>query len=231
MLKKIKECNKGKKVKKILASLLAIILMFSNFTLLGSCIINGLVSYAADVEINNQDNKTNSENIAFEAYFMNEKGQKVYEVDSDINSEETKLYISLGVKNKGYLKNAKIELLDANFNLKNYENVVYSQNEEDNNSEKFGVTKTITLNNNQINAGETMSLKDDNAEEDGLTIRSLTKSDSFNINSLNSISKIRLTGDYYEESNEETIIAGGLCQGLRLLFQQLVQGFLHAAAD
>ena len=28
-----------------------------------------------------------------------------------------------------------------------------------------------------------------------------------------------------------TLIAGGLCQGLRLLLQQLVQGFLHAAAD
>ncbi len=27
------------------------------------------------------------------------------------------------------------------------------------------------------------------------------------------------------------LIAGGLCQGLRLLLQQLVQGFLHAAAD
>ena len=27
------------------------------------------------------------------------------------------------------------------------------------------------------------------------------------------------------------LIAGGLCQGLRLLFQQLVQGFLHATAD
>ena len=27
------------------------------------------------------------------------------------------------------------------------------------------------------------------------------------------------------------LIAGGLRQGLRLLFQQLVQGFLHAAAD
>ena len=28
-----------------------------------------------------------------------------------------------------------------------------------------------------------------------------------------------------------TLIAGGLCQGLCLLLQQLVQGFLHAAAD
>ena len=27
------------------------------------------------------------------------------------------------------------------------------------------------------------------------------------------------------------LIAGGLRQGLRLLFQQLVQGLLHAAAD
>ena len=27
------------------------------------------------------------------------------------------------------------------------------------------------------------------------------------------------------------LIAGGLCQGLRLLLQQLVQGFLHAAAN
>ena len=27
------------------------------------------------------------------------------------------------------------------------------------------------------------------------------------------------------------LVAGGLCQGLHLLLQQLVQGFLHAAAD
>ena len=27
------------------------------------------------------------------------------------------------------------------------------------------------------------------------------------------------------------LVAGGLCQGLRLLLQQLVQGFLHAAAN
>lgn len=201
MLKKIK---KGKINTKILALLLAIMLMFSNFTLLGSCIINGLVSYAVDAEVNNQDNKTNSENVVFEAYFINREGEKVYEVERDINCEDTKLYISLGVKNKGYLENAKIEFLDANFNLKNYENVVCSQ-EEDNNSENFGTVKTIVLNNNQINAGENIALKDDNGEEDGLTIRALTKLDSFNINSLKAISKIRLTGDYYEENSEEPI--------------------------
>ena len=64
-------------IKKILAILTVIMLMSTDFFVLGS----GLISYAAEIE-----NSTNNENIEFSTYFKNEKGEKVSTLQTSIKS-------------------------------------------------------------------------------------------------------------------------------------------------
>lgn len=79
----------------------------------GSYLGSGLVSYAVD----EQNGKTNIDNVTFEAYFKDEKGQKVYNQEADINSK-IKLYMSISVK-EGTLKNVKLDFSNSNFKLEN----------------------------------------------------------------------------------------------------------------
>ena len=76
-----------------------------------------LKSYALDMNLSDQDNKTNIDNVKFDVYFdSNNKTDK--EIEKDINSEDLTLFVEVDVQNGGYLSNGQIELANCNFELK-----------------------------------------------------------------------------------------------------------------
>lgn len=98
-------------VRKLIAVLLVIILVGANLTILGEYTI----AYAAsDDELNKQDSKTNNKNVSFNSYFDGESHSAVF----DINSEEAKIYLKLGVNTAGYVENGTIEFQNVNFKIK-----------------------------------------------------------------------------------------------------------------
>lgn len=174
MFNNFKNLNKGRIRVKVIATMLAIILTLANFTLLGTYLnrVN-----ATEIDLSNQNNKTNNENVKFEVYLdANDRGIK--EKTADINSTEEKLYISASVQGAGTLKNAKIELLNTNFSLKN--------------------NQAIT----NIGIGTIEAEKGLNAALE-ITAK---KQDKYNLDLLNMVSEIKLTGEYIDGSGKVTDI-------------------------
>ncbi len=174
MFNNFKNLNKGRIRVKVIATMLAIILTLANFTLLGTYLnrVN-----ATEIDLSNQDNKTNNENVKFEVYLdANDRGIK--EKTADINSSEEKLYISASVQGTGTLRNAKIELLNTNFSLKN--------------------NQAIT----NIGIGTIEAEKGLNAALE-ITAK---KQDKYNLDLLNMVSEIKLTGEYIDRSGKVTDI-------------------------
>lgn len=157
-------------IKKILAILTIIMLMSTDFFVLGS----GLISYAAEIE-----NSTNNENIEFSTYFKNEKGEKVSTLQTSIKSENLKLYAEIAVKNDGYL-NGALELKNSNFNIKN--NIL---------SDAISSIEGNKVNLKQINAGTTVVVE--------LDIEPII-SDTMSADMLLKASDLELTGTYMETS-------------------------------
>lgn len=116
MLQKLEKFSNGKNMvwNKVIATMLIITLTFANFILLGVVAGEGSTSYAAD-NLEAQGNATQHANVKFDAYFMKD-GAKAHTFMLDAN-ETTQLYFALNVKNKGYLKNASIELNSNNYSL------------------------------------------------------------------------------------------------------------------
>ena len=98
-----------KLLKKIIALLMIITIMATDFFVLGS----NLISYAATL-----DGSTNNDNIEFSVYFKNENGTRVDNINESIKKEDLKLYAEIKVKNEGYF-NGVIELQESNFKIKN----------------------------------------------------------------------------------------------------------------
>ena len=98
-------------LRKLIAVLLVIVLVSANLTILGEYTI----AYAAsDDELNKQDTKTNDKNVSFNSYFNGESHSSVF----DINSEDAKIYLKLGVNDAGYVENGTIEFQNVNFKIK-----------------------------------------------------------------------------------------------------------------
>ena len=102
-----------KHTKKIIATLLASMLMSMNLLSMGSEVI------AVAEELTNQNEKTNHANVEFNTYFEGGSYQKEFEIGKEAN-----LILSLEVKNSGYLRNGIVEFSDGNYqidssNLKN----------------------------------------------------------------------------------------------------------------
>ena len=116
MLQKLNEISKGKNViwNKVIATMLVITLTFANFILLGVVAGKGAISYAAD-NLEAQGTNTQHSNVKFDAYFMKEEG-KTHTLMLDAN-ETTKLYFTLNVRNKGYLKDATIDMNSNNYSI------------------------------------------------------------------------------------------------------------------
>lgn len=104
----------NKMVNKLLASMLVITLTFANLILLG---IYATESFATSSELEKQETLI-EDTVDFDAYFLDEEGKKTHTKTIDINSQDEKLYVSIEVL-QGYLRNAKIELTDANFKMQN----------------------------------------------------------------------------------------------------------------
>ena len=97
-------------LKVIIVLLIIFMLEISNIVLL----CNGIV-IAVNEELESQKNTTNVENVHFDTYFLN-NGQIVHSKENDIDNKET-LILSISVKDKGSLNNAKIRLENTNFNI------------------------------------------------------------------------------------------------------------------
>lgn len=170
------------KITKIIATLLAIMLLYANSA--------ALISYAADnfltdQEIENQKTATSNANVEFDVYFADGK----HSGNLDISSDETKLNIRLKVKNSGYLKDAVVDFSLANFEISDdgtNQEVVQSFNAEE---------KTIKF--NQINNG-TEVVKSINIKA--------TQSEKMKQDELMRDNQINLTGTYVNaKGNEEAI--------------------------
>ena len=126
------------KISKVIATMLVAILVGFN------CITTGV--YAANII--EQNNETSEENITFDVKLGNEETHEGYEYTADIDSTDTNLYLNIGVKNTGYLKNILINLENNNYKF-DYEKV-------NDNRIKNITENSIEL--NQINTSETIEL-------------------------------------------------------------------------
>lgn len=96
---------------KILEKLLAIILIFTltsaNFLFVGE-------SYASSFAeiLFGEKSDTGHENIGFDAYFETEEGNNT-SVVSDVNNKDLSVSLNLDVRDAGYLKDAKIEIVET----------------------------------------------------------------------------------------------------------------------
>ena len=124
---------KNKILEKLLAIILIFTLTFTNFAFVSK-------AYASSIAetIFGEKSETGHENIGFDAYFETE-GTKETSVVSDVNNEELAISMDLNVLENGYLKDAKIAILEAeegaglNFELKEKEELdLYVQGIEDN---------------------------------------------------------------------------------------------------
>lgn len=159
-------------LKRILKMLIVICILLVYLSLM----MSDIVTYASS--------DTGEENVIFEAYFENENGEKVNQIEKSINSEDIRLHIKVEVKNEGYL-NGQLELRNANFKFKREE--IEGVNDITDN--------TIAL--KQINAGETLDIKV------GLEVNLQEEIERANFNQENSIV---LTGSYKNAMQKESSI-------------------------
>lgn len=99
--------QENKLLKKLMVILLIFTMTFANFAFVTK-------SYAAGMleTIFGTESDTGSSNIQFEAFFEN-NGEKVKSVQSDVNSTDLAIKFNLNVLDSGYLKNARIEVLES----------------------------------------------------------------------------------------------------------------------
>lgn len=163
-----------KNAKKVMATLLASMLMSMNLLSMGSEVI------AVAEELANQNEKTNNANVEFNTYFEGESYQKEFEI-----GKEASITLSLEVKNSGYLRNAIVEFSNGNYkidnsNLKNEK--VQSANENQ-----------IKL--NQVNSSDGKILID--------VPIILNEKDTVSSDYLSKQTEVRLTASYIDESGKE----------------------------
>lgn len=173
MFNNLKKFDDGRIATKVLAVLLVIMLTGTNFILLGSYMGKALTSYAVDVDLENQDNSTNSDNVKFNVYLDSNDTNK-REISKDINSEDLIVYVSVSVQDGGYLNNAKINIKDTNFRLKNNVNL-----------------DELKLDSMQSDKGITLELP-----------VVAVKNESFNLSLLDMVSQIKLTGEYIDSNGQ-----------------------------
>lgn len=162
--------------KVIAAMLIAILLGFN-------CITTGV--YAANII--EQNNETSEKNITFDVKIGNENSHEGYEYTADIDSTDTNLYLNIGVKNTGYLKDISVSLENSNYKL-DYSKV-------DDSRIKNITDYTIEL--NQINTGKTIEL--------AIPIIP-TMNSSISVDELGKDSTIKFKATYINEDNKEDTI-------------------------
>ena len=171
--------------KRILSKILAVLLVFSltctNFILLA---VYAKDSYAASINYEEQETSVKKTDVAFDAYFKEgDKGTHTYVSTSE--NEELKLYLKVKV-DKGYLKNATINIEDSNFKVcdsDKLDDAVEEINEESN---------TIVL--NQINKGADKEIE--------IPIKFVEK-ESYNLGNFAKDTNIKIKGTFVNDNAKE----------------------------
>lgn len=125
----------------------------------------------------NQDSKTNSENVSFIAY-LDKNDRSKNQISKNIDAEDLSLFVTLRVQGGGKLENSKIEFSNSNFELRD---------------EKNTFEKTI---------GTILSEKGVTIE---LPIVA-RKDSNYNLSLLNMVSEVKLTGEYIDNNGNVTDI-------------------------
>ena len=173
---------------KVLASLLVMTLTFANFIMLGVYASN---TYATSDDLEKQSTVTSNENVTFDAYFKNAEGKVTHTIRESMSKQDLKLYVSVQVK-KGYLKNAKVQILGENntsSNLKvksSSETLEYIEGIEE-------ATNTISL--KQVNPGTQIVLE--------LPVEA-AKENLYDLANFSKLNDMVLTGTYVGDSGKET---------------------------
>ena len=159
---------------KLLASMLIVSLTFANLMVLGEGIFMGVK--AAYEELEKQSTKANKF-VDFDSYFTND-GTNTHSAVSSISAKDMKLYISVDVKDKGYLNNISIKLNDdANFKISD---------------EAKKLDNIESVNSNEIKLNKISS---GNKAVIGLPITAVT-AENYSLNNLNKESIVTLTATY-----------------------------------
>lgn len=164
--------------KKFIIIMLIITLTISNFLIVGE----NLVTYAADAILDNQTQSTINKNVKFDTYFKKDNGNTHYLI-CDVNSEDASMTLDLSVE-AGYLKDAKIELKDVNYDINNI--VDPSEKVQEASMEQIGLR--------QINAGENITL--------GFIIGTKL-ADTMKLADVSKDSKVVLKAIYVDENGKE----------------------------
>lgn len=179
-----------KKTNKIVASIIVFMMMITHVSSVGTH-IGGVL--ATDTNISNQDATTKHENVELDTYFV-EGENKTYEATKNIG-EENKIIAQITVKEAGYLKNAKVEFLDANFNIVNSIK-----------SEKVATVNGNTISFNQIDAGEDIKL------EIPFTFE---HEDEIEISEFDKVNSTKFTATYIDEKGKEHEIEKEILLGVK----------------
>ncbi len=167
--------------KRIIQKVLALVVIMVMTMADLSFVGTSIISYAIDTaEVNNQ-------NVEFNTYFLDSNHS--LETTASVDKNDLKIAIEVGVKKDGYLSNAKIELGEnSNFKFKtDIENEIIEAIDEN----------SISL--KQINEGESKKI------EVGIEF---AYRQEFDLNYLNKISEINLTGTYANSKNDNIQIKG-----------------------
>ena len=162
-------------------------------TILLGC--NCITSIVCAAEIIEQNILTSEENVTFNANIGNEESHDGYEYTADIDSKDTGLYLSIDVKNAGYLKDIVVHLENNNYKI--------DTSKVENEQIKSVTDNTIEL--NQINTGKGVNL---------LLPIYLDKKDIIAVDELSRDSKVKLTATYINQSNKERKIEKELVEHL-----------------
>ena len=77
----------------ILKRILKVLIVICILLVYLSLMMSDIVTYASS--------DTGEENVIFEAYFENENGERINQIEKSINSEDIRLHIKVEVKNEG----------------------------------------------------------------------------------------------------------------------------------
>lgn len=171
-----------KKCKKIVASMLVLLIMLTNLNVIGIHIGEAIAA-----NLNNQNSKTKNQNVEMDTYFLEKEDKKTYEATKNIG-EENKIIAQITVKNSGYLKNAKIKFEEANFNILETINSEFISHVNTQNNE-------IIL--NQIDVGESVRIE--------IPIE-FKNSESYNPNQFSTVNKSKISGIYVDNKANQNEI-------------------------
>ena len=164
-----------KKVTKWVASGLVFILMFTYLSTIKEVL-------ATSVE--EQNNKTNQANVEFDTYLLENEQKTDFSIKKI--GKENYLYTYIKVKETGYLKEAVVEIADANFEMTKP------------NEEKVSKVEDNKIYFNQIKNGETVEV--------AIPIQ-LLQSEEISLSEFNKQNKVKFTAIYVDENGNEKKVA------------------------